>query len=200
MMAMEFEELQQIWDSQNKKPLYAIDEKALHNRIQAKKKQAGHITNFSELLLILVNLGAASFVFAINVFSPKGNVSMYLMTVWMLGTSLYLLVNRIQRIKGDARFDRTMHGDINHAIAMATYQVRLSKLMRWNILPIGAFSLLGVWEGGKPIWVIGLILIFFALAYFAGIWEHSIYENKKRELELLKNKLENEKLNGDPIS
>lgn len=194
MMAMEFEELQQIWDSQNKKPLYAIDEKALHNRILTKKKQSGHITNFSEILLILVNLGAAIFVFRINLFSPSGNVFMYLMASWMFGTSLYLSVSRIRRIKGDSRFDRTMLGDINHAISMAAYQVRLSQLMRWNILPIGAFSLLGVWEGEKPIWVVGLILIFFALAYFAGIWEHSIYKARKRELEILQNKLENVKV------
>jgi len=197
---MEFEELQQIWDSQNDRPLYVIDQKALHNRIQTKMKRAGNITNFSELLLILVNLSAASFVLAINVFSQSLNIYMYLMVAWMFGTALYLLARRMQRIKGNTRFDRSMLGDLNYAISLATYQVRLSQLMRWNILPIGALSIFGVLSGEKPIWVAGIILIFFVVAYFASNWEHGIYESRKRELKILQDKLKNEISQGPSMS
>lgn len=192
MITMEFEELQKIWDSQNNQPLYAINEKALHNRILSKRKQARHITNISELLLIIVNLCAGSFILGINLFEQSGNIFIYLMALWMLATSLFLLVSRFRRMKGEDQFDRSMHGDLSHAISVATYQVRLSQIMRWNIIPIGTFILLGVWEGGKSVWVVGLILIFFAVVYFASGWEHSIYKARKRELEILKNKLENE--------
>ncbi len=41
---MEFDEMKQIWDSQNNKLMYGIDEKALHNRILTKKRQAFHIS------------------------------------------------------------------------------------------------------------------------------------------------------------
>ena len=34
---MEFDELKKIWDSQNNEVLYAINEKALHDRIRTKK-------------------------------------------------------------------------------------------------------------------------------------------------------------------
>ncbi len=187
---MEFDELQKIWDAQNNEPLYAINEKALHNRILSKRRQARRITNISELLLIIVNLGAGCFVFGINLFKKPGNMFMYLMAAWMFATALYLLVSRIHRIRGDRRFDRSMHGDLNHAISVATYQVRLSQIMRWNILPIGALSLLSAWEGGKLFWVAGLIGISFALAWYAGNWEHSIYKTRKRELEILQKKLE----------
>ena len=187
---MEFDELQKIWDAQNSQPLYAINEQALHNRIQSKMKQGRHITNISELLLIIVNLGAGSFILAVNLFKPHGNMFMYVTAAWMFATCLYALVSRIRRIKGDQRFDRSMHGDLNYAISVATYQVRLSQIMRWNILPVGILSLLSLWEGGKPFWAIGLILIFFAVAYYAGNWEHRIYKARKRELETLQRKLE----------
>ncbi len=36
MITMEFDEMKKIWDAQNNQPLYVIDEKALHNRIQSK--------------------------------------------------------------------------------------------------------------------------------------------------------------------
>lgn len=187
---MEFDELQQIWDSQNNQPLYAINEKALHNRIQAKMKQARHITNVSELLVTIINLGTGSFVLGVNRTLRHENIFLYIMAAWMFATAFYILVSRIRRIRGDRRFDRSMHGDLHHAISVASYQVRLSQIMRWNLLPIGTFVLLSLWESGKPFWAVGLMLSCFTLAYFAGRWEHGIYKARKRELEILKEKLE----------
>jgi hypothetical protein len=191
---MEFEELQQIWDSQNNKPLYAINEKALHNMILSKKKVASHITNVSELLLVIVNLGAGGLVLGINLFPLSGNIFIFLMAPWMVATSMYVLVNRVRRINGEGRFDRSMHGDLSHAISVATYQERLSQLMRWNILPIAVLILLSFWQGGKSIWMAGLTMLFFVFAYYLGVWEHNIYKSRKRELETLRNMLTNETL------
>jgi len=189
---MEFEELKKIWDAQNNQPLYAINEKAMYNYILSKKKQAHHITNISELLIIFTNGCAGIFVFGVNYFKQGGNIYMYLLSAWMFGSALFMVVNRIRRIKGNNRFDRSMSGDLNYAISVATYQVRISQIMLWNILPIGALTLLGLWEGGKPIWLSACVLLFFALTYYAGGWEHNIYKRKKRELEVLQNKLDNE--------
>jgi len=189
---MEFEELRKIWDAQNNQPLYAINEKAMYNLILSKKKQAYHITNISELLLIFVNLGTGLMILAMNLFKQSVNISLYVLSAWTLATALYTLVRRNQRIKGAQQFDRSISGDLNHAISMASYQVRISQIMRWNILPIAAFTLLGLWEGGKPIWIAMVVLLFFALSYYAGGWEHNIYKRKKRELEVLKKKLDSE--------
>jgi hypothetical protein len=191
MITMEFDDMKKIWDSQNNELLYAINEKALHNRILAKKRQAFHITNITELLSIISSVSAGCFVFFMTYYK-SGNVFMYLMSGWMLLTALYFLVGRIHRINGNARFDRSMRGDLQHAVSVATYQVRISQLMRWNILPIGLFTLLGVLGGGKSLWLAVAILIFFVLISYASRWEHNIYKNRKRELEALQNKLEGE--------
>ena len=195
---MEFEELQKIWDSQNNQPLYVMNEKALHSRILSKKKRAYHITNISELLLIIVNIAAGSFIFGMSFFKPGGgSIPMYLLSTWMFACVVYVWINRLRRKKRDQQFDRSMHADLDHTISVAAYQVRLSQIMHWNILPVGALTLLGVWGGGKPIWVIGVILIFFALAYYAGTWEHNVYRSRKRELEILKTKLEEDTVSGN---
>jgi hypothetical protein len=191
---MEFDEMKKIWDSQNDEPLYSINEKALHNRILSKKKQAHHITNTSELLWIIGNIGAGCFILGVNLFKQSGSIFMYFLFAWMFATALVLLVRRIRRIKENYRFDRSMRGDLDHAISMATYQVRLSQLGRWNILPIGILILLEVWDGGKSFWIAVGILIFLAFAHYAAGWEHSIYKARKRELEILQQKLENEDL------
>jgi hypothetical protein len=188
---MEFEQLQKIWDAQNNQPLYAINEKAMYNIILSKKKLAHHITNISELLLIFVNIASGTFILGVNYFK-QGNIFIYLLSAWMFGSALFTLVSRIKRKKSDNRFDRSMQGDLNHAISVATYQVYISRIMRWNILPIAALCLLGLWDGGKPVWITVAALIFFALVFYGGGWEHNIYKRKKRELEILKSKLENE--------
>lgn len=189
---MEFEELQKIWDTQNNQPLYALNEKAMYNRILSKKKKAYHIANISELLLIVVYIGAGSFILGVNLFNQSESVFMYLLSVWMFGSALYSLVSRIRRIKGNRRFDRSMRGDLEHAISIATYQVRLSWIMRWNTLPIAALTILGVWQSGTPLWVVALLLIFFVLGNYASGWEHNIYIARKRELEILQTKLADE--------
>ncbi|HEU5165809.1 MAG TPA: hypothetical protein VFU29_09740 [Chitinophagaceae bacterium] len=189
---MEFEELRKIWDTQNNQLLYAINEKAINNLILSKKKQAHHITNISELLLIFVNIGSGILILALNVFKQSGNISLYVLSAWMLGSALYILVRRIQRIKGNQQFDRTVSGDLSYAISEASYQVGISQIMRWNILPVATLTFLGLWEGGKSIWIAIIVLLFFALTFYAGGWEHNIYKKKKRELEILQRKLGNE--------
>jgi uncharacterized membrane protein YqjE len=54
---------------------------------------------------------------------------------------------------------------------------------------VGILVLLGFWEGEKSIWVAAGILIFFVLANYAASWEHNIYKSRKRELEMLRQKL-----------
>ena len=175
---MEFEELQKIWDTQNNEPLYAINEKALHNRILSKKKQGLHITNTSELLSIIVNAGAGCFIFGVNFFKHSGNIFMYLLSAWMIVCALYLLVSRLHRIKANQKFDRSISGDLNHAISVATYQVRLSQMMRWNLLPVGTLIVLGVWGSGKFWLAVGMVVLFL-LTHYASRWEHNKYKRKK---------------------
>lgn len=189
---MEFDEMQKIWDSQNNEPLYAINENALHNRIMSKKKTGYHITNTSELLLIIVNAGAGLFILGANFSKPGANIYRYLLAGWMLLSALYMLLSRVRRIKGSHQFDRSMLGDLSYAISLASYQVRLSQVGRWNILPIGVLCILWLWESEKPTLSIIVIAILFAFAAYATRWEHSIYKNRKKELEVLQKKLKAE--------
>ncbi|GAB3950515.1 hypothetical protein GCM10028805_28710 [Spirosoma harenae] len=191
---MEFDELQKIWNSQTEEPLWVINEQALKKHILAKKNQAHHVTNITELLLTYVYIGGGFILLGLNFVNHSSNVFMYLMAGWMFVTGLYSLASRTQRLKreNDEFVGRSMLDELNHALSIATYQVRLSRLMRWNVLPIGAFSVLGVWASGKSVWQALGLLLFFVVCYFASGWEHNIYEVKKRELEKLQQKLQEE--------
>lgn len=189
---MEFDEMKKIWDTQSNQPLYTFSEEALHKRIETKKNQGDHITNFTEWLWIIGNLAAGFFILGTNFFSPRQNLSMYCLSAWMLGTAVYMIVSRVQRLKANNRFDRSLRGDLAQALSVATYQVRISQFGRWNILPVGIFVILGAWDSGKSVWWLAGLVIFCGLTNYFSRWEHGFYERRKRELETLRDKLESE--------
>lgn len=188
---MEFEELQKIWDTQNNQPMYVINERALHNRIVAKKHHVIHIAGFTEWLLIIVNMATGSFLVGSN-FLSHNYFFIYLLAAWMFGSALYVLIHRISRLKDQHRFSRSLSGDLQHALAAAGYQVRIAHIMRWNVFPIVLLVLLSIWEGGKSVWLALGVSLFFILVFYASGWELGIYKAKKRELEVLQKKLQEE--------
>jgi hypothetical protein len=185
---MEFDDIKKIWDSQNNEYMYAINEQALHNRILAKKNKAVRITDISELLLLVTNLGAGFTVLLLNMTDKTPSISLFIMAGWMLLSGLYTLANRLKRLAGSRQFNRSVLGDLGYAVSVAVYQVRLSQINRWNVLPIAIFSVLAMWENAKPIWISALLIVFFLLTYFASRWEHGLYVARKNELESLQKK------------
>jgi hypothetical protein len=182
---MNFEELQKIWDTQNKQTLYAINETAMYNHIMQKQRQARHITHISELLTILANAGAGIFIGIAAATSSQTSIALYILSAWMVACAVFIVRGRIHRFQGNRRFDRSMNGELAYALAVTTHQVRLSRLMRLNILPIALLLLLGLWETGKPAWIAAATAASLLLSYYASGWEHSYYENRRRSLQNL---------------
>jgi hypothetical protein len=185
MITMEFEEMKKIWDSQNNEPLYAINETALHMAINRKKNKGLHITNVSELLSIVVNLGAGAVVLAAD---------MAVLAGWMMIVGVYCLVGRIRRKMGEQQYDRTMLGDLDHAVSVANYQVRFSGLMRWNIFPIAGIILWSLWGKENSIELMIGMILFFAITFYATGWEHNYYKGRRRQLVGLREMLLSTKL------
>ena len=187
---MEFDEMKKIWDAQNNQPLYVLDEKALHNRIQAKMKGVLRSASISEWFTISVYLAVGGVPLFLNRFNREVNIFMYVESAWMFATVAYVAVSRIRRIKASRRFDRSIHGDLDHAISLAGYQVRLSQIMTWNVLPIGAIMIFSGWESRKLLEVSAVILISYVLAFYVGRKGDRVNKIRKRELQVLKEKLE----------
>jgi hypothetical protein len=188
---MEFDEMKKIWDAQNNQPLYTLDEKALHNRIQSKMNAIRHFTSVSEWMLILINLGAGAFLLAHNhLFTAGANIFLGLEAVWMFAIVLYVVVHHLRRIKAGRRFDRSLHGDLDHAISIAGYQMLLSQIVRWNFLPMGAIMIFSGWEGGQLLKVSVLILVSYTVAFYVTSKGYQANKRRKRALQVLKEKLE----------
>ncbi|MEO6406935.1 MAG: hypothetical protein ABIY51_15275 [Ferruginibacter sp.] len=186
---MEFEEMKKIWNNQENEFYFGINEAALHKRIQVKRKTGLHISNTTELMLIIVNFCTGIFMLSIHSTKPSANTFVYLLSGWMFVIALFVLISRLRRLKRELRFDRSMLGDLEHALAVASYQVRLSQLMQWSVVPAGILIIALMWNAGKSPWITVAVLVFLIVTTFAGRWEHNIYKNRKRQLEILQKKL-----------
>lgn len=189
---MEFEEMQKIWIASRQETIYAINEKALYNIIDSKRKKALHIASISELLLIIVHLCSACFIIAITFWNSRNYPIMYVMAGWLFITAVYVLISRIQRFKQLNIFSRSLLEDLKQAVFTAGYQVQLSHIMRLNIFPVALLCILGILNKGVSWWFALATGLFFVIAYYFSGWEHNYYKNKKRELEILQIKLEEE--------
>lgn len=190
---MEFKDMKKIWDSESQAHMYAINEQQLAENIRNKKRSAGKMVNRLEWFLILANLGAGLFLLVTNLDVSGKDPFTYLLSGFMLIMSGFLYYRHHSRLNQDNRFDRSMLGDLKHAISSATYQARLSYLMLLFILPVAIIVLLSSWANDKPLWFIVVAGTGFVIVFFAARWEHrSIHLARKQKLEDMLNRLTRE--------
>ena len=196
---MEFDEIKKIWDTQTNEPLYVIDEKALPNRIQSDRNGERRLANMREWSTILFYLGTVGLMLGFDHFIPikqGANIIVYLTAAWMFGTVVYMLVSRTRRIKASRRFDRSISGDLDHAIWLAGYQMRLSLVIGGNFLPLGALSILFSWEVGGlgGIFMLGVVIILVAgiLTFYIERKGYRASKRRKHTLQEIKENLESD--------
>ena len=186
---MEFEEMKKIWDTQNNEPIYAIDEAALHQRIQAKRNRAKWNADLTEVGLVVIAIVVSSFLFIKN----RGGYTLYafLPAIAILLTAVYVLVGRLKRIRVAKQFDRSILGDLDEAISHLSFEINRSRIfMWWYTLPL-CFSIIpSMVVNDTPPWKWVVLLIGFFLSYMVvqlGLRYKQL--PRRRELEALREKL-----------
>jgi hypothetical protein len=133
---MEFEQMKKIWDEQKQEALYVINEEALHDSIRAKKAKAHKMMNWNEIGLILINLGVGCKLIITAIANNEGPID-YIGGGIMFLIALYILVIRTRRIKSERQFDRSILGEIDHAISTTQSNILLgTSMVWWYFLPI----------------------------------------------------------------
>lgn len=186
---MKFEEMKKIWDEQNKELLFVIDEKRLQQNIEEKKRKSSTLVSKIEIMLIAVNIFSGSIVLGIN-FQHPANLFNNAMGILMWAIAVYIFFKRGQRLKNENRFDRSLLGDLDHAISNATYQARLSYGMLFYCAGIGVLMFLNAMAENKSVTVLLVITVLFAITIYLARWEHRGWHlARKKRLEAMRAKL-----------
>ena len=187
---MEFQELVKIWDAQNKEPLYAINEAALHRRILARSRKARRLAGINEIGLMTIAVLTAAYLF-FDAVRDAGGISSFLTPVTFILIGGYVLSLRIRRKRGEGRFDRSMLGELEHAIASSDYIISFSRTFAlWFLAPAAVASFLSMAEAAAPLWKWAVVGASFPLAYLL-VWVElrRVHLPRKRSLESLREKL-----------
>lgn len=187
---MKFEDMKKIWDEQNQQHVYVVDEKQLHKSIQAKKYGTSEFVNRMEWMMILANVLAGVVIIFMNFNSHVVNIYSYILGCFLLLSASFIYSRRLKRLKDENRFDRSILGDLEHAISNANYRANLSYLMLLLFIPVGLLTVASAINEDKSIGTIFFIAVFVIVMWFIGRWEHRSWHlaNKKR-LEAMKEKL-----------
>ncbi len=187
---MEFEEMQVIWDSQNNEPLFAINQAALHKKIQSKSAKVNRTLNMVDWVMIGANLLAGILLIVVNFIedSKPFEYVLPLLYLFFIGVVVYRRLNRKQE---SVKFEPTIRGDLDHAIWQTDYLIRQGQsILIWYLLPIMTVAFITLALNSSWLWAIGMVVVVVPFTYFGSRWEiKKFYLPKKRELEALRQTL-----------
>lgn len=189
--AMEFEQMQKLWDEEKKENYFVINEEAMHQSVGAKKNAANRRINLVEITISIINLACAVFLFNDALDDP--HYWDYVGSAMMVGTVIYIQYSRRKRIKAEKTFDRSVLGELDHAISNTNAIITFSRLMAYGyFVPISIFYTSKMIFVGASLekWflVSGMFIFSFILIY----WERKkMHIPRRQKLEALKEKLMN---------
>lgn len=187
---MEFEEMKKVWNTQNSEMLYVINEKAVHRSITSKRKTTTKIIDKNEIGLIIIYTSVGLFLLTDAIYH-KEDFWDYLLSGWMLASAISALLSRRNRKKEVVQYDRSMLGEIDHAIENAKATIRLAyRLINWYILPFGLLMMTKMAFIGASVekwfFIAGTII----LAYLLANWENKkCHQPRLLKLEKIRTKL-----------
>ena len=186
---MEFEEMKKIWDSQNKQPMYAIDEKSLHNIVKRKIKAAARKVNTFEYGMIAITTFVTVFMIVDGILDQDW--TNYVTALAAFGITIYVVIHRGRRRRIENRFGQSLIEGLENAIANIDYLIKQgSSFVWWYILPFAVVSMISMINNPSSIWRWILITGAFILAYLLANWEvRKMHLPRKKSLEALRNTL-----------
>ncbi len=215
---MEFEEMKMIWDSQNREPLYAMNEGALHRVVQNRLQSWQRCLSLSFAVEITIGLLSGVVMLAYAGVLAFGNPAWLIkraggivtVSSWDLAALVaaaviwfyygaYMMFVRGRQLRREEAFDSTLRGDIERALDHTDFQVATARnVVWWGIIPAWAAGTL--WVGAlfhlksAPMWgyvLMGAVMLIAFIAVVIGK-QRSItnkFAPRRRELESLRAKL-----------
>ncbi len=179
--------MRKIWDSQNREPLYVINESALHKRIQSKRNRASRVSDTNEIGLMVITTVTSIILITIE----RDSAYSYLSAAAMFLVGVYILIGRIKRKKRVQQFDRSILGDIDQAIANVSSEIKRARtFFWWMIAPVSIPIVMNFVSAEIPIWKWIVIPLAMGFALYITRWEmRRCHIPRKQELETLRAKL-----------
>lgn len=163
---MKFEEMKKIWDSQNNRHIYAIDEEALHRQVSQKSRGILHLGSFNDWGLIIISLGLAAFNIASGI--QHDALFKFPQSIIFIMVAAFIYWDRKKRLEKEGQSDCTLLGDLEQGLRSIDHQIRRQRTFVWWFLMPNAVAFIieqSFSWGPKSGWQILLVVGALALSY-----------------------------------
>lgn len=189
---MNFDQMKVIWDAQDQKPLYAVNEAALHAGIRCRSRRFGNLIVGSHAAVVATWVVLAALYLAAPLIDGE-HLHRFASAAILLTLAAGQVVALFRRRRGEVDFNESVRGELDRAIWRIDHDISWARSLRRGYVPLFlvaisidlAFRLsLGIvviWAGTVAL-VVG--------ASWALDWEiRSVYLPKKRSYETIRAKL-----------
>ena len=190
---MDFEEMKMIWDTQNNEPLYAVNERALHQSVRRKSRRFKQLVVFFEFVVCLNIFGLGAF-YAVTTLLRGQQYERLASAAILLATAAYFVVGITYRRRREAEFESTLLGDIDNALWQVRNHVSRARALRWSLIVPCSLAVAIDWIFPLGEFRQGWLFLLFFLLMATSAWgiEYEIrcwYLPRQRNLEALRNTL-----------
>lgn len=179
---MNIEELKKVWDSENQKLLYTIDEQAMDQIILKKSESANRKGEIIENFIFWMNIIVPLILLTLLVVAKQDNMGTYLTCGFMFSAAAYIQIMKAKRRKMDDAIGSSVLDHLDQAIYNATQIAKITNnLLKWYITIIGLLSMLVLYLD-QVHWgfLLGMAVV-FVVAFLAGRWEQKAWHEKRRD-------------------
>jgi hypothetical protein len=162
---MNIEDMQKIWNEQDQKVYYAIDEATLFEQINQRTNRLRHAVSRDEIGLMLISAIAV----IIMVFTKVNTMFNIITIVMFVAIAVFIYLARRRRLKQEETYGLSVQDNINHAMDLAKYRIKSAKsFVWWYMLPLAIPTLGNMLTGNRKEWwqwvlIIGAFVVSYAL-------------------------------------
>lgn len=160
--------------------MYFFDETTLHNKVTRKKNAAERRINGLELKVSIFNVLMAVFLLAMAV--VRHHPWAFLYAALFTATSIFVQYFRQKRKKEEQAFDRSLLGELNHAIALVSALIKFNYFMAIGYLvPLLAIGIWRTIDRGDSLEEGLLMSGLFILGFIVMRWEQKACNIPRRK-------------------
>jgi membrane protein implicated in regulation of membrane protease activity len=189
---MNFEQMKVIWDSQDQRPLYAVDEAALHASVRRGSRGFRHLIELSHVSIV-ATWAALAALYLVAPLTEGEHLHQLGVAAILLALAAGQAISMIRRRRADARFDESLRGDLDRAVWRIEHDIAWARSLRRAYVPLFLVAIsidlaLRLTPGLAVVWAGTIALV--AGVSWALDWEiRSIYLPRKRRYETIRAKL-----------
>lgn len=160
---MDLNDMQEIWKTQQAESAFELDDLAMQEHIQQRKRSVLQAANFVEWGLFAVTFGLAAK--AVMDTLSSGQWFQLVDIVLFLSIAIWIAFDRKKRRQAEGLSDRSVLGDLELSIRSLRYQIaRQTRIVWWFLLPVAIVAGVHMFFefDTKPLWK--WVAIPFALA------------------------------------